>query len=294
MKLGSKKASNRTSSLMAAMAEEGIVMDAGKDATSPTAAAGSGAGAAAVASGDAVSTVIDEKISLVMSRDGALESMDIRGSLTLTINNPAASRCRVILKRQNVSGFQFQNHPNISKPLFSSDAVLALKNAEREFPVGNPVGVLRWRHPASDEARVPLLLNCWPEEIGGGTINCNIEFNKQEMSHPLDLHNVVITIPLGTDAVPEVVSCDGLNSHNPREQTLSWHIDLIDDSNNNGTFEFNIKSRDPDAFFPVMVDFQSPTTICDIDVAEVQSLEDDSKLRCSASRGLSVDTFTIE
>jgi hypothetical protein len=85
---------------------------------------------------DPVSIVIEEKVVCSMTRDGACDSMEVKGTLALTIHNPDATRCRVILRRGDTSGYQFQNHPNVNKPLFTSDAVLALKQADREFPTG--------------------------------------------------------------------------------------------------------------------------------------------------------------
>jgi coatomer subunit delta len=103
-----------------------------------------------------VGIVVDEKLVVEMTRDGAVENMEIKGTLSLTINNPDAARCSIKLKRGDTSAFQFQNHPNINKPLFLSDALLQLKDTSREFPVGSAIGVLRWRSQTKDESRVPL------------------------------------------------------------------------------------------------------------------------------------------
>ena len=39
-------------------------------------------------------------------------------------------------------------------------------------------------------------VNCWPEDIGGGKMNVNLEYTLQPQSPPVDLNNVVIVIPL--------------------------------------------------------------------------------------------------
>ena len=89
-----------------------------------------------------VGIVIEEKIVCSMTRDGACDSMEVKGTLALTIHNPDATRCRVVLRRGDTSGYQFQNHPNVNKPLFTSDAILALKQSDREFPTGKG-GIVR-------------------------------------------------------------------------------------------------------------------------------------------------------
>ena len=90
-----------------------------------------------LAASEAVSIVIEEKVVVVMTRDGAVDNMEVKGTLSLTVTNPEFARCVVRLRRGDDAGYQFQNHPNVNKPLFASDAVLALKNTDREFPTGN-------------------------------------------------------------------------------------------------------------------------------------------------------------
>ena len=41
-----------------------------------------------------------------------------------------------------------------------------------------------------------LTVNCWPEDVGGGMINVNMEYSLQSSSRPIELNNVVISIPL--------------------------------------------------------------------------------------------------
>lgn len=80
---------------------------------------------------------IEEKLVVQMTRDGAVENLEVKGTLSLTVANSDVARCALRLRRgDNAAGYQFQNHPNINKALFQSDAVLALKNTDREFPTG--------------------------------------------------------------------------------------------------------------------------------------------------------------
>jgi hypothetical protein len=132
------------------------------------------------AASDPLSIVIEEKVVCAMSRDGSCESMEVKGSLSLTIHSADATRCKVMLRRGDTSGYQFQNHPNVNKALFTSDGVLALKQADREFPTGTACGafparssVLRrsclWM-PAGPcaAACVPCRCGCVLGATGGG------------------------------------------------------------------------------------------------------------------------------
>lgn len=82
----------------------------------------------------------------------------------------------------------------------------------------------------------------------------------------MELHDVRISIPLGSSAVPEIAAVDGSHRHNSQEGTLLWTMDLLDQSNRTGSLEFNIASRDAEAFFPITVTFVSTQLFCDVQV----------------------------
>lgn len=52
--------------------------------------------------------------------------------------------------------FLFQTHPNIDKKLFASQSLIGLKNPEKPFPIGQDIGVLKWRFTTQDESFMPL------------------------------------------------------------------------------------------------------------------------------------------
>ena len=55
---------------------------------------------------------------------------------------------RVTIETGPNKGFNFKTHPNIDKQLYSSENLLGLKDPERPFPIGSPVGILKWRMQA--------------------------------------------------------------------------------------------------------------------------------------------------
>ena len=83
----------------------------------------------------------------------------------------------------------------------------------------------------------------------------------------MELHDVRISIPLGSSAVPEIAAIDGSHRHLTQEGTLLWTMDLLDQSNRTGSLEFNIASRDPEAFFPITVTFASTQLFCNVQVS---------------------------
>lgn len=54
-----------------------------------------------------------------------------------------AAYLRVALDAGNNAGYQFKTHPNIDKALYASDNTLGLKDPDRPFPTGAPLGERR-------------------------------------------------------------------------------------------------------------------------------------------------------
>jgi hypothetical protein len=204
MKLGSKKAGglggSASGALAGVMAEEGIRdRDMELDPSSvggATAAIQAAKAAAVAASADQASIVVEEKVAVHLSRDGGVEGMEVKGSLSLTVHDESAGRLKLLLKRGDDKQFQYQTHPNINKAAFTSNSTIEMKSLDKAFPVESSVGVVRWRWQPKDmdPSYVPLMLNVWPEAGAGGVITVNIEYTLQK--EDITLQDVVVTIPL--------------------------------------------------------------------------------------------------
>ncbi|CAN0418688.1 unnamed protein product [Laminaria digitata] len=137
---------------------------------------------------------------------------------------------------------------------------------------------------------MPLTINCWPEAEGGGQMNVSMEY---ELVRPMELHDVRICIPLGSSAAPAIAAIDGSHRHNAQEGTLLWTMDLLDQSNRTGSLEFNILSRDPEAFFPITVTFASTQLFCDVQVSGVVNTETGSPIQYGYTASLTADSYTV-
>ena len=162
--------------------------------------------AAAPVSSSAVDVKIEEELTVKLSRDGLIETADVKGTLSVRANAPEASRVLIRLSDFAAPGFQLQLHPTIARS-FLSDHVLTLKQADRGFPVDSSVSVLRWRQPNGGDALVPLSVTCWPEVLEDGC-NVNVEYTLNREVLPA-LSNVRICIPLPAGASPEILSVNG-------------------------------------------------------------------------------------
>ena len=291
MQLGKPK-EGASANLLQAMADEGEVLD-----DVPGVGAGGMGGVAGFARGGGhaghvqagIQITIDEKIVATMSRDGGLQGMEDKGDLQLLITDPAFGKSQLPLRLGENAGFQFKTHPNINKQLFSAEQSLSLRDAGRPFPTGSSLGVLKWRLQTSDDARVPLLINCWPTETAGGGCEVNVEY---ELNGSHDLRDVRIAIPL-PDQPQNVSAADaGEAAYSRRENALIWTIPMIDESNASASVEFSVVAA-PDALFPIQVSFSSPKTICEIDVPDVLSAEDGASFPFAKTAMLSVEQYSI-
>jgi hypothetical protein len=99
---------------------------------------------------------LEEKVSASISRDGGINSLELSGSLTLTVNDNSSSKVRLQLKHNCDSSVQFKTHPNIDKALWTNDLVIGLRDATRPYPIAQSTGVLKWRQSTNKESSLPL------------------------------------------------------------------------------------------------------------------------------------------
>ncbi|KAJ1189947.1 hypothetical protein NDU88_006688 [Pleurodeles waltl] len=239
---------------------------------------------------ESVHMKIEEKISLTCGRDGGLQNMEVHGMIMLRISDEKAGRVRIHIDNDDKKGVQLQTHPNVDKKLFTSESLIGLKNPEKSFPLNSDVGVLKWRLQTTDDAFIPLTINCWPSESGNGC-DVNIEYELQEEN--LELNDVVITIPLPSGVgSPVIGDIDGDYRHDSRRNILEWCLPVIDAKNKNGSLEFSIAGQ-PNDFFPVHVSFVSKKNYCNIQVNKVTHVDGNSLVRFSTETAFLVEKYEI-
>lgn len=291
---------------MATLAEEGLPVAStsvlgGRDGGSavPSSGLASGAVASVVAAlADQVTVSLEEKLILQLERDGGLAAMEVKGTAFVQCLSAEAARVQVRLRKEDSDGFQFQTHPNMDKAVFASEGVLVSRNRARDFPLGERLGLLRWKKASRDEGDVPLAITCWPDELGNGTMQVNLEYTLQGRGRAIGFSNVVIAIPLGTTDAPSVSHADGSVTHDAKAETLLWHVDAITAAAPSGSLEFTVRGRSGDVFFPVRVSLESAATMASVEVLGIDSFAEDGNptgrpVRYSVHSGLSVEEFVI-
>ena len=271
-------------SLMAAMAkEDNLFQGMGKNANA-LGDLGTTVKPVVAAPSTPLTLVLDEKISVSMNREGTIETCEVKGTLTLTANTDAGSSAVVVVNKPGT--FNFATHPKVDKKTYEKESKLVLKGG-KDFPVGRPVGILRWSYNGEDAA--PLTINCWPEDEGSGVINVNIEMELTRTD--LVLYDVNILLPLGTTDPPEVSEIDGVYKHDPNNGMLCWHFDQVDANSASGSMEFQISGNDTDAFFPVQVGFRSEKLLCPIQVVSVTSSSSGADIPNQTTTVFSPDSY---
>jgi len=238
-----------------------------------------------------VHAIISEKISLAATHDGGLENLEIKGDMILRISDPNSTRLRIQLDNSFNRNFQFKTHPQVDKKLFNSGSVIALKDPSKPFPVGTPLGILKWRFATRDENFIPLSINCWPSLAANGTCDVNIEY---ELEVPnITLNNVSIIIPYPGMGNPTVGEVDGSYNVNQQNRFIEWQIPIIDADNRSGSMEFNCQGNDTNSFFPVRVNFTSHQSFSNINISNIQLVENGSPVTYSHETKLIPDNYII-
>eukprot|EP00939_MAST-03C_sp_MAST-3C-sp1_P002376 g2376.t1 len=293
LKLGKKKKGNKFSKFAKQLAkEDNIVIRSGKKKGGVGASASGGVEDEEPVDtrdfGD-VHSVIKENLKVLCNRDGTCESLEVKGSLTLTAHSSKGQLANVKMNRgTNAGDFKIQPNPNVNRKAWAA-GVIAPKSESRPFPLRKGVPVLRWRMEKRDDTPyLPVSINAWPE-AGRKTTSVNIEYQLERES--MTLHEFVVSIPLGTSETPDIVSCDGTTHHNRKEERLEWVVQVVDEKNKTGTLEFEIAQPDEDAFFPMDVSFQSKETMMELSVASATSGSE--AIKTTEDTGLSVLSFRV-
>lgn len=231
---------------------------------------------------------LEEKITVAMNREGAIDACEVKGTLTLTANTDVGAMAAVSVNKNALPGnFSYATHPKVDKKSYSTAGTLTIKGG-KGFPVGRGVGVLRWSYNGEDAA--PITINCWPEDEGTGTINVNIEM--ELVRSDLVLQDVNILLPLGTSDPPAIESIDGVYKHDPNSGMLCWHFDQVGGGQNtSGSLEFTVAGNNPEAFFPVQVGFRSETLLCPIAITNVVHAENGTQIPNQMTKVFAPDSY---
>jgi hypothetical protein len=239
---------------------------------------------------NAIHVTIAETINAKLSREGSVNSIEVKGDLQLRISDPTLTKVKLDLVANASHGVQFRTHPNVDKGLFNSSKAVQMSNVAKGFPVNNSVGVLRWRATpkADDASAVPITFTVWVNKGSDDMYNITVEY---ELTGGDPLKDVTVIIPYATSE-PAVSSFDA--TYEVSGDSLEWTIGLVDDSNASGSFEFEAQAGDENEFFPMQVKFGKTKPFIDVDVNDVTLLEMNEAVTFSKEIKSVADSYLIE
>eukprot|EP00007_Cunea_sp_BSH-02190019_P001587 CAMPEP_0174230194 /NCGR_PEP_ID=MMETSP0417-20130205/1001_1 /TAXON_ID=242541 /ORGANISM="Mayorella sp, Strain BSH-02190019" /LENGTH=536 /DNA_ID=CAMNT_0015307835 /DNA_START=24 /DNA_END=1634 /DNA_ORIENTATION=- len=243
-----------------------------------------------------VTILIEETLSVSLDQDGSLLDMVVKGSLTVTINNPECGRALVRLSNDATEGFRFIANPNVDRMAFRKDSLIKLKDTSRAFPTGGPLGVLKWKMESKEDSSVPIIVTCWPSAVSSAGQNLLVTTLEYELLHDhLTLNDLCIQVPIPSGTAPVVDRLDGDYQYEPAASILNWIIATVDSSSTSGSIEFRIPfDGPPTALFPIHVSFHSNSTICPVSVASVEHVDNpENSIDFEEIRSLGVEEYTI-
>lgn len=216
---------------------------------------------------------VTEHLSAKANRDGGIESLEVKGDLTLLISDRDQGKVRVLCELENnMPGIQMKTHPKVDKSSWSSGSVIALSDPSKSFPIDTSIGVVRWNSKqVPSDFELPVTVTCWPN-VGNGTCDVTVEFERTGSGAAADLRNVLVSIPLLNDADPEIgesTVAGGRVTVNGGTSNLEWSIPAIDADETSGSLEFTCAADDADEFFPIHVTYEQQVSICGLDVSDV-------------------------
>ncbi|SCV04746.1 LAME_0H20912g1_1 [Lachancea meyersii CBS 8951] len=209
---------------------------------------------------------VKEVVSAQISREGNVESSELKGSLELRINNSELAHAKISLHPKidaKDKSFQFKTHPNIDKNLFLTSGIIGLRDSTKAFPSNDQsLAVLRWRKVgiADDSALAPLQICSWvsPSASDKGLFDVTFELEMAE-TYQESLNDVRFALPIFTENVrinDEFNDLGAVIESIDDENGIIVKIDTIE-AGTTAAVSLTLEADYEDSLFPVSVVFSN-------------------------------------
>ncbi len=225
--------------------------------------------------------IIEEKVHVVLDRDGSAKSMDVMGQMKVLVFDPSDTKIAIKTNGALTQAWKPQLKPGLDKPRFVQQGVLALADESKAFTIGSEGNILvRWRQAtAGTDANPPFLLNFWSNPENGRSV-VSAEFFAEGDSPTVERVTIAIPCPSAGQA-PVVNSVDGEARYDARARMLFWDVPAISgrggaEGATRGALEFSVAEVDNQAFFPISLAFTASKPFSGISVEEIVQIGNDS------------------
>lgn len=210
----------------------------------------------------------------------------MRGEIYLIVNDENKANAEVHLSLGDTKGIQIKPHPELNRSLWSSQQIIAPKQATQGFPVNTKLEALKYKYTTSNSSDLPLNITIWnATEDKLNVITLEAEFNQSSPKFKY-LQNIKITMPLGTTKEPQITKMENSEvNYLEKEHKLEWSIEKLDNSNTTAGLEMKTNG-DLSSIFPFDIHMSYPYSILDAKVLKV--IAGDSKQAISYSEKVSM------
>lgn len=252
--------------------------------------AGAGAGSGPVH----VSVKVEEKIMVTQTRDGDVTSAEVKGELSLVIQDARCERIMLELQVPEDGVFAFKPHPKLNKELFAARGVLAMLDTSKSFPVQQSIMILQWKASPGVKVTPPLLFTCWPE-LGRMTV----EYELTSTFRACALQNVEVYLPLNGKEVASVTATIGTADVVPSMGAIQWSFDPTAGQGGMQSGSMEISLADGNAFcgdvlFPISVVFTAPQSLAQVGVSRVIEVDTEMPVRFHQAIQLLAEKYYVE
>ncbi|KAI0981775.1 hypothetical protein GJ496_010330, partial [Pomphorhynchus laevis] len=210
----------------------------------------------------------EEKISIVISHERGLKSMEISGLLYINLSDENITKVKVRIDHEDTTPIQIQTHPHLDKVLFQSENILAMKQIEKSFPLNNDVYLLKWNLISINESDLPLTVTCWPNKTSKG-VEMTIEYQLQNQD--ITLTDFWMSLPISTSGQYEITQYEegeySLERRSPAGSIgrfIVWKVPVIDATTSQGMLEYFVENFSTKECFPISAGFACSKSLCGI------------------------------
>jgi len=213
-----------------------------------------------------------EKVTCQITRDGEIQSFEVRGDLSITIGEedaPSSPHLNLMVDEDLLEdmGLSFQANPKINKSVWDNEKNIVLKNTKKGYLPNKPLKAVRWRSNQPSVMEKFLNITCWTEEDGeeSDCILLTLDYTLDDDSTISSIQTLLISFPTPHAASHQVISCDkgdviqGVNMNSGEEDGntvgVVWKI-LEVEAGESETLEMKIKvggSGGENEVFPMSV-----------------------------------------
>lgn len=233
---------------------------------------------------------VEEKMMVTQTRDGDVSSAEVKGELSLAIQDARCERILLELQLSQDGMFTFKPHPKLNKELFGSRSVLAMSDPSKPFPLQQSITILQWKASQGVKITPPLIFTCWPE-IGRMTV----EYELTPTFAACGVQNVDVWFPWKGQPVASVTPTIGKTELESSQGVIHWSFDLT--VAQSGSVEITLADGNAfcgDIFFPFSVAFVVPHSLARVAVSRVLEVDTEMPIRFNQEIQLVAEKYLVE